>query len=204
MSLSDYTIRLMLIFFPGIVAFIIVDNLTSHKKTQIHHWIIYSFLLGFMSYILWMMLCGFMHRVLNINIHAQFLLSLVNSKAPIDFCEIRNVSFIAAIEGLFLVKARHGRWLFRLAKRLNISNKFPDVDAWENCLILYRPSWIRVRDYANDRCYQGRLISSSDENDRDGIVLEDVSVYTEVGDFLYSVPVVYIPRKMENLIIELL
>ena len=204
MSLSDYTIRLMLLFLPGIIAFVIVDNLTSHKKTQTHHWIIYSFLLGFMSYMCWMIFCSIMHCIFEANIQAHFLSSLTDIKESIDFYEIRNVSFIAVMEGIFLVKAKKDRWLVRLAKYFNISNKFPEIDAWENCLALYSPAWIRVRDQANDRCYQGKLVSSSDENDRDGLVLQEVSVYTEQGQLLYTVPVVYIPRKMEDLIIELL
>ena len=59
-----------------------------------------------------------------------------------------------------------------------------------------------MRDIEHNRIYQGRLASTSDPTERDGIVLEETVIYNEQGIELYQVPVVYIPKKMEDVIIE--
>lgn len=51
MGITEFTFKLILIFIPGIITFIIVDRLTIHREAKPHHWIIYSFLLGFLCYL---------------------------------------------------------------------------------------------------------------------------------------------------------
>lgn len=203
MSITDYTFRMTLLFIPGIIAFIIVDNLTIHKATKTRHWIVYSLLLGFLSYMPWMILSEVLSKKCGV-VPAQFITNLVNKDTPINLNEI----FIASISALFLgaviSKGINDRWLYKISRFFKISNKFPEIDAWANCIAIYQPSWIRIRDRENGLIYQGRLISTSDANERDGIVLEDVTVYNEYGKSLFSSEVFYIPRKMENLTIELI
>ena len=203
MSITDYTFRMTLLFIPGIIAFIIVDNLTIHKATKTRHWLVSSLLLGFLSYMPWMILSEVLSKKCGV-VPAQFITNLVNKDTPINLNEI----FIASISSLFLgalvSKGINDRWLYKISRFFKISNKFPEIDAWANCIAIYQPSWIRIRDRENGLIYQGRLISTSDANERDGIVLEDVTVYNEYGKSLFSSEVFYIPRKMENLTIELI
>ena len=203
MSITDYTFRMTLLFIPGIIAFIIVDNLKIHKATKTRLWIVYSLLLGFLSYMPWMILSEVLSKKCGV-VPAQFITNLVNKDTPINLNEI----FIASISSLFLgalvSKGINDRWLYKISRFFKISNKFPEIDAWANCIAIYQPSWIRIRDRENGLIYQGRLISTSDANERDGIVLEDVTVYNEYGKSLFSSEVFYIPRKMENLTIELI
>lgn len=48
-----------------------------------------------------------------------------------------------------------------------------------------------MRDYASDRCFQGRLVLSSDRNDADSLLWEDVSIFTEDRQYLYNVYIMY-------------
>lgn len=49
-----------------------------------------------------------------------------------------------------------------------------------------------------------QLVISSGSSERDGLVLENATVYTENSESIYKAQVIYIPTKMENLIIELI
>ena len=202
MELSEYTFRLMLLFLPGIIAFIIIDNLTIHKETKLHHWVIYSFLLGFASYFPWTLLCEVHAVVYGGNSFSKFLSLLVNYDATINFYEVFIATMFSVVLGLCITKIINRRLLFKAASVLRVSDKFPEVDAWVNCLACYNPVWVRVRDIEHNRIYQGRLASTSDPTERDGIVLEETVIYNEQGVKLYQVPVVYIPKKMEDVIIE--
>ncbi|SEJ89836.1 hypothetical protein SAMN05660742_12272 [Propionispira arboris] len=205
MGLTDFTFRLILVFIPGIIAFVIIDNLTSHRSTQIHHWLIYSLLLGFLSYLPWGILTDITRIVYQTDIPMQFIVNLIDPKTTINFYEIIIASFIAVLWGMLLSKAINSRWLFNLCNWMGISDKFPELDAWANCIAVFKPNWIRVRDLENDLSIQGKLVSVSDANDRDGIVLENVKVYkNSTSELLYSVRVLYIPKKMDTLLIELI
>lgn len=204
MSVTDYTFRLLLLFLPGIIAFVIIDNLTVHRETKLQHRAVYSLLLGFLSYLPWMLVSELVQYVYRIELPVQFVVSLTDRNAQINFYEIFLASVFGVVLGCVLCKALNDRWLYHLARAFRISNKFQEIDAWANCIAIYKPTWVRVRDREKKTIYDGRLISTSDPNERDGIVLEEVKVYTENSELLYEVQVIYIPNKMENLTIELI
>jgi len=216
MGLSEFTFRLALLFIPGIISFIIIDNLTIHKETKIHHWVIYSLLLGFLAYSVLELLGLFLRSIclfLNIAFYSYsyqldttsvFVMDIISPSTSIDYWHIVLASGIASLMGVKITKMINSRAFFYYANKKKISNKFSDLDAWGNFTRRYKPEWVRIRDAENDRCYQGILVSSSDATDRDGIILGHVDVYkNQTGEFLYSTKALYLPRKMECLIIEL-
>ena len=200
MSITDYTFRLLLLFLPGIIAFIIIDNLTTHKDTKPIHWLLYSMLLGFLSYLPWMLLTEVFKSTYGMQITTQFLLSLTNSTVPINFCEILIATGSSVICGLIIAKAINMGWFYSVASWMGVSNKFPEIDSWSHCLSKYTPYWITVMDKETSTVYLGILDSSSDANDRDGIVLLNVTVIPKDSEEFHS-EVVYLPTKMENLVI---
>ena len=204
MSLTEYSFRLLLLFLPGIIAFIIIDNLTIHQETKTQHRIIYSLLLGFLSYLLLMIFSKPIQLLFTTLPPMQFIVSLTNKDTQINFTEIFTASIIGVCLGCTLCKAINDRCLFKLAQELRISNKFQETDAWANCIATYHPVWVIIRDREQKIIYQGQLVISSDSSERDGLVLENATVYTENSESIYKTQVIYIPTKMENLIIELI
>jgi len=202
MSITDYTFRLLLLFLPGIVSFIIIDNLTTHKSTKPIHWLLYSMLLGFLSYLPWMILAELFKATYSVPIPTQFISSLNNSKIPVNFYEILIATFFSIIWGLFIAKALNNGWFYSIASWLGVSNKFPEIDSWSHCLAKYTPTYIVVMDKETHTSYEGILDSTSDANDRDGLVLLNVTVYPQGVEPFHS-EVVYLPTKMENLVIHM-
>lgn len=199
---SEFTWRLILVFLPGIIAFIIIDNLTVHRETKVHHWFFYPLILGFLSYAPWYLLVSIVQTVYRANVPFQFIESITDIHAKVNFGEILVASGTAIILGFFITWAITKRFLFTISKYFHITDKFPEIDAWENFITNFKPQWLTVRDLDNDAIYQGKLFSASDANDRDGIVLQDVIVQNAKGEPQYWVPTMFIPRKMDRLLIE--
>lgn len=204
MGLSEFTFRLILIFIPGIISFIIIDNLTTHRPTKLHHWVIYSLLLGILSYMPLYIIFSVVGAVLDVNMPVQFITSIIDTKAGINFSEIIFASIYAIFFGFTFTKIINDGSAFYYAQRLGLSDKFAELDAWDRFIKKFKPEWIRIRDIERNLLFQGVLQDTSDANDRDGIILTDVSVFSDdVGKFLYSTAAIYLPQKMESLLIEL-
>jgi len=45
MELSEFTFKIILIFVPGLISFLIIDKLTIHKEFKVHQIIINSLIL---------------------------------------------------------------------------------------------------------------------------------------------------------------
>lgn len=52
MTVSDFSLKLLLLFLPGLVSFILINELSIHKETKNIHWFVYSILLGLFSYVI--------------------------------------------------------------------------------------------------------------------------------------------------------
>lgn len=78
MSISEFTVKLMVIFLPGIIAFTIIDNLTTHNKTEISHRILYSFILGFICYCPWTISCKLSNLVYKTPIVTSFSANIIS------------------------------------------------------------------------------------------------------------------------------
>jgi hypothetical protein len=50
MDLKEFTFRLVILFFPGLLAFMIFERLTVHKKTEPFFFVINSFVFGILAY----------------------------------------------------------------------------------------------------------------------------------------------------------
>ena len=44
MTVSDFSLKLLLLFLPGLVSFILINELSIHKETKNIHWFVYSIL----------------------------------------------------------------------------------------------------------------------------------------------------------------
>ena len=53
MGLTDLTVRLMLIFFPGIICFFIVDAFTIHRERKAHEILLLSYIYGILCYFIY-------------------------------------------------------------------------------------------------------------------------------------------------------
>lgn len=203
MELSEFTFRIILIFVPGLISFLIIDKLTIHKEFKIHQIIIRSLILGFLCYFSYYLMLQVIKIVLKINIKFSFLQALVDKSSIINLKEIIFVTIISIPIGFLSTFLLNYKVIVRIAHRLKISNKFGDIDVWSYIMNSKMPEWVIIRDIENDLMYEGWIEAFSDSTGVDELFLRDVKVYkNSTAEECYEIPGLYLPRKRENLIIE--
>jgi hypothetical protein len=168
MEFSQFSLRIVLLFMPGLVAFLIVDKLTAHRTFKPHSLLIYSLLLGFYSYVLyavivhWVWLSGQATRV-------WFFEAISGTLPSLDLFEIVMVTVLAVPVGFAVATIANYRLLHRLAQSVRVSRKSGDLDVWSYVLNSYRPRWVAIRDWEHDIIYEGWIEASSDSSSRDEV-----------------------------------
>lgn len=204
MNISELTIRLILLFIPGFISFILVDRLTVHRQTKLHHILMYSSLLGFISYFGYFVIVK-LAQALSIQLEFSFLTALTDTKVPLNFGEIISASCLAVFVGFALSFLINRQFLHRIGQILHITKVSGEIDVWSNLFNNPTTQWIVVRDLSNDIMYDGWVEAFSDSTDQqDELLLREVKVYqNSTGKEMYETPALYLSRHRGDLQIEL-
>lgn len=207
MHISEFTVRMVVLFLPGIVAYAILQNLTVVREKGPFYFALYALVLGFLSYLVYALVLQIVDLVpfVTIDTKVKFFDALfVSSEVP-DSCEVLWASLTSVFNGFLLSFVINRKYLHRFAQRLGVTKKFGDLDVW-SYLFNSRDDnmrWVTVRDIENDLVYQGYIEAFSDTYNENELFLRDVVVYSnKTGAELYSVPGLYISREKDQLTIE--
>lgn len=199
MSISDFSLKLLLLFLPGLVSFIVIDNLSTHRETKNIHWFVYSIILGLVSYSLLYMI------ELKAGITITFWSTLVDSEKIIHYDEIMYSTIIGLVLGILLTFAINHGWFFRFFSGLRITQKHGYPDTLSYMLGLYNAQYLTVTDWEKEIRIVGELVAVSENIDqRDELVLQNCSVYNlDSGEKLYDIPVFYLAQNFDKITIEI-
>ncbi len=203
MGLTGFTLRIILIFLPGIAAFMIVERLTSHEKFKIHKIILNSFTIGFLCYLLYFVIIKSINLFTDLEKEVSFLKALVNKDTPLDFNEIVLVVILAIPVGFVISYLANRNVIYKFAKKLHVTKKFGNNSVWSFLLESKIPGWVTIRDVKNDFIYEGWISVYSDDYTKDELFLEEVCVYeNSTGKKLYEVEGLYLCKNKEDLLFE--
>lgn len=216
MEASSLTLRLLLLFLPGIICFLIVEALTIHRERRTHHVIVHSFVFGVLTYFVYALFIMLslaaslvwdttQTHIVRPADRLWFLKVAETDNATVDFGGVVLVTLLAVPLGYVVSAVINRKWLHKIAHRCKVSNKFGDLDLWEFVFNSTDPamSWVVVRDIANDLAYEGWVEKFSDTGDPCEIVLRDVAVFRNLsGTFLYNTPAVYLARSRTAISVE--
>jgi hypothetical protein len=208
MELSALTLRVVLLFFPGVVCALIVRALTNRRERATPEFLIDSFVFGFATYLL---LAGFRSGCTAIARlggwpgppRVTFFDVLMNEGARISWGEIALSALIAILLGAVVSAVVNHHVLFRVAERFGISRKFGDPDVWSYFLNSPDILWVAVRDVATDTVYEGEVEAFSDTGLAPELLLRRVKVSRSSTDTkLYDCDRVYLSRDRSSLVVE--
>lgn len=208
MQLSELTLRLLLIFFPGMIAVQIVSSLTNNGKRDFKFFLLYSYLLGLFSYFILKLIVDLNNwfvklRGLHPTWKVDFFTYLTDGKSSIIFTEIFWSTIVSILLGFLAAAIINHKLLNRLARRLKITRRFAERDVWGYLFESPDVEWIVVRDIQNDLIYDGWVEAFSDTYERNELFLRDVIVYrNSTANELYRLSGLYITRKNNELVIE--
>lgn len=209
MNITEFTFRILIIFFPGIIAYFITNALTIHRKGETYHFlIIRSFVLGLLSYVILYflnLLYGIIVSYFGVDHEFAIQIFTVSSggKPSVSYTEIIWATILAIPMSFVLALAQNKKWLNRVAKRMKVTQKMGDIDLWNFVLESPETEWIVVRDIKYNLAYQGRIQGFSGTFNENELFLRDVLVLqNDTGENLYEVDALYLSRDPKDLTIE--
>lgn len=206
MDPSEFTLRILLLFLPGIVTRLLIERLTvPHDKGQLYFFL-HAFITGVFAYLCyaavlvsWGAIFGFASP------RVYFLAALLDSNQPISVAEVGWVCAIAIVNGFALSALINHKTLSRLAQRLRITKRFGDFDVWGFLHTSTTDSlkWVRVRDHQHNLCYEGWVGAFSDTHAPCELFLREVRVFrNDSGKQLYEVPGLYLTQDPQAIALE--
>lgn len=214
MDISELALRLILLFFPGIICFYIFQALTTPRERKPHQVFLLTLVFGVFSYLVFMVFDVLWDVISSVTTTddqlvadlpdgISFLRSLVDPSIKPDWVEIGLVSFVAIFVGLFMSMAVNRKWLHDLAQALRITSRFGDPNLWSFAFNSEEVQWVTLRDLENNFMFSGYVRGFSDIEDPAELLLYEVTVYNETtGEELYKADRMYLSRKRDNLTVE--
>lgn len=215
MEVTELTLHLGLLFLPGIICALIVEKLSPNREWPTARFVLYSFVLGLASYLIYALLQSLSYPLL----HSVFcwkwpppwkwppsvhLFRSLNQHEDLDPTEILLTTIVSFFVGLVVSRGLNKHWLNRLARRMRASVKFGALDVWAHILNSDDVEWVVVRDFERDLAYEGKVDSYSETYDVNELLLQDVKVYrNSTAEPLYEVKAVYLTRQKDDLTIEI-
>lgn len=210
--MNELAIAVGVILFPGLITAVICDKITVHSpKWGSFKYSVYSFIFGVSCYVAlqalaylwnWIAACAFpMHRLASSTLNVWTIAT--TQKVSIDPSEVFWATLLSpgiAAAAAFIV---NHKLINRAAQRLRISSKYGDENLFSFFLNAQEVDWIYVRDIPNKLTYQGRIVSFSEADDMQELVLSEVTVFAyETSDELYSIPLLYLSKPRGTFVIE--
>jgi len=202
MEISEVTVRVLLIFFPGIICAMILDSLTVHREWKLWRFALTSFVLGLVCYIatfaVWQLVVPTQVTIV------ESLLQAKEGKEAPAVAEIVAATLVSIVLAFVLSCASNRKVLHRVAQRLRVTRKFGHLDVWDWMLNNTDiPEWVVVRDLDTGLAYEGWVRTFSDTADANELFLRDVRVLNnETGEEIDSLWGLYVARPREKLTIE--
>jgi len=198
-----------IIFFPGVIATIIVDKLTVHSKWDTFKFSLYSFVFGICSYAILQILFYIWSIISNRSFKNVNWLNLniwnvaLTDKPSISGLEVVLALLLSIPVSFFISWIINFKVFNKLGQFFGITTKYGDENLYSYYLNTKEIDWIYIRDIESNLTYQGRVVSFSENLNIQEIVLYDVTVFRyNDSKKLYTIPTIYLAKKSGNFRIE--
>lgn len=200
MEMSELTIRLILLFLPGIISLLIIRRLVFYKDRKAFFFIIYALILGFISYAVYYVIVLLINKSFCVDdrINIYFVKSLTDLKSPIVFSEIIAVASLSIIIGFFTAFLINKKVLHHIAHNLHITKQFSEPDVWSfifNSDEVSKNAWVMVRDPKNNIAYRGYVRAFSDTFKENELFLTTLMSLQTTPDKSYTKSLDYISQE---------
>lgn len=207
--MNQLIVTLIVVLLPGIVAAVICDKITVHSKWTPFKFGVYSFVLGVFSYsglqaIYYLSdiisFCSFNPSQWS---HLKIWDTTVSDNPSIPALELTLATLIALPTSFIAAFLVNHKIFNKISQKLGVSSKYGDENLFSYYLNADEIDWIYVRDKENDLTYQGRVVSYSEAEEMQELVMSEVTVFRyEDSSELYSVPTIYLTKTIGNFVIE--
>jgi hypothetical protein len=209
--MNELAVSIGVISFPGLLACIICDKVASHSpKWRIFKYSIYSFVFGVCCYgteqaiySAWQFLSGLACSPISARPLLRVWSIATAQKADISLSEVIWATALSPVIAIAATLINNYKVLNKLAQRTKISYKFGDENLFSYYLNARTLNWVYIRDPNTNQTYKGNVVSWSETDHIQEVVLSDVTVYEyETSRELYDLPTIYLAKPTGTFVIE--
>lgn len=198
--MTEFSLKLIFIFLPGIVSLVISERLTSHPGRKGYDLVVYALVIGCLSHMTYDALRFAVHTLPQ----DDWLDAIVTSNFKIQGVVAAISTLIGAAYGFGLAYAANHSLLHRFARFIGVSKRFSDLDVWNHLMNSPDLEWVVIRDQAKDLMYQGSVSAFSDEEDQREVLLANAAVFqNSTSEKLYDVALLYLSFDRKNIVLEI-
>ena len=165
MNISEFSFHLVLIFLPGIIAFLIIDNLSSHKPYKNVYIFMYVLLLGMMSYITLSILNNIITFFAPCISGLHIWENMTQPGGNLSLTEIFFAAIISVFLGCLISLINKHALFMRFALKLHLTRRhgFPDtfsymMHLYSNAIKNY-PFYLTITDWERKFRIVGQLVA---------------------------------------------
>ena len=211
MNISSFSLQVLLLFIPGLIAFLLVDNLTAHKPFKLVYIFIYTMILGMMSYLTLYCVLVLFSMCRGTTAEFYFWKNLTEEGLIFFLPEIIYATLVSVFLGSVVTFVINHGWFNYYCGKVGLSKKHGYSDTLSYMINLYTnaepnvPLYLTITDWEKRLRIVGVLVAlSGPEDRRDEMLLQDCTLYSlESGEEIYSIPVYYFCPDYSKITIEI-
>lgn len=205
--MNELAVLIGIILFPGLISAIVVEKITTRSRPWgALKYGMYSFIFGLISYttlqVIMLIKQGLFEKPINYS-YLSVWGFIFDPKTQFLLADVFWATIIAMPIGIVVAAIINHKLVNKLARFFHASFKYGDENLFSYFLNARDTDWIYVRDKENGLTYQGRVLSYSENQHFQELVLFDVTVYGyDDSSEYYSVPKLYLSRPIGEFKIE--
>lgn len=207
MELSEFTLSLIYLGLPGIVASYFIAKLTGVKAESAIAQVLTVFVLSVTSYSL-LVLGDASYRLYSVGTFTSALADVILAKnRNVPLTQLGLAIVASMVLSYVLSYAYRHNVINRIGQRIRATNRYGDEDVWHYFHNVpdeqKNNGWLFVRDLKANLSYHCNIATWSDTGMDRELILSDVSVFTnDTGEYLYKCAHLYLCRNKDDLTIE--
>jgi len=208
--MSEFTLKLLILAFPGIICYFSAQKLIGYKKKPALEVVLLIFCYSMFSYLISIFFFS-MSGSLSLDIYLRILTSTFSESSKVleesmsIYCLIIAASCMGLIISVALSKIEMYNLFNRAVFFLKLTDRKSDTDLWQ-LFNKEQSEWVFIRDTKDNLVYFCSIYAYSEtEKDRE-LILRDISVYTSDNPEMspiYELEWMYISRNKDEIIIEI-
>ncbi len=186
---------------PGIIGRMLYYKLIGKREKKDWEEFFEILIFSLVTYIIYANICSFFNTgkfITEISIFNKIL----NEEIPIEWNKIYPATALAIIIALIASAFHTYKLINKFGRFINVTKRYGDQDLWDLFHNTPNIDWVVIRDHKLDLAYFCYEKYVSDLGKKRELILEDVEVFNNSGEYLYRTDAMYLAREDYNLTIE--
>ncbi|RQV96828.1 hypothetical protein EH221_04400 [bacterium] len=205
MELTDFSFRLIILMFPGIVCSVIYRKLKGAQARKDWEDLLEIVVFSILSYLGYQIIIQIISYLFSYDLKAfENIFDIFLNNATPGWIDILGVTIVGSVLAFIASYSYNHYFINRLGKLLHVTNRHGDEDGWSYFHNSPETKWVLIRDFKNDLIYYGGISHFSESGFMREIILSGVDIYlNSTGEFLYKADKVYLELEDYSYAIEI-